>query len=201
MKKILLAGLFCAATAPSFAATTFTEDFSNLNAWTTPTYAHVMADPFGGSGNVLGFSNGTGGGDIFSTATFKSGYINFDYRGASSLGVNGGGFVGISQGLPGVHTWLAGGGAYPTPTTLVNDGTWHHYSVAFDASLVNAASVHLTLEQYNISAPDLALFRAMSVSDTPLPAVPEPENYAMLLAGLGILGFSLRRKTKAKAEA
>lgn len=29
---------------------------------------------------------------------------------------------------------------------------------------------------------------------TPLPAVPEPETYAMLLAGLGILGFVARRR-------
>jgi len=29
------------------------------------------------------------------------------------------------------------------------------------------------------------------------PPVPEPETYAMLLAGLGLLGFAAHRKTKA----
>ena len=31
----------------------------------------------------------------------------------------------------------------------------------------------------------------------PPPAVPEPETYAMMLAGLGLIGFSARRKKQA----
>ena len=35
-----------------------------------------------------------------------------------------------------------------------------------------------------------------SAKYTPVTAVPEPETYAMLLAGLGLLGFSARRRMK-----
>lgn len=34
---------------------------------------------------------------------------------------------------------------------------------------------------------------------TPVAPVPEPETYAMLLSGLGLLGFAARRKRRAAA--
>jgi hypothetical protein len=39
----------------------------------------------------------------------------------------------------------------------------------------------------------------VSVIGTAIPAVPEPESYAMLLAGLGLLGLIARRRAKAAA--
>jgi hypothetical protein len=35
---------------------------------------------------------------------------------------------------------------------------------------------------------------AQSKTNVPPPAIPEPETYAMLLAGLGLLGFTARRR-------
>ena len=40
------------------------------------------------------------------------------------------------------------------------------------------------------------LLDAVSVTEVDVPAVPEPETYAMLLAGLGLMGFMTRRARK-----
>lgn len=43
------------------------------------------------------------------------------------------------------------------------------------------------------SAPPPFSFRPPSAAPTPPPAVPEPESWAMLLAGFGLVGMSIRR--------
>jgi hypothetical protein len=39
-------------------------------------------------------------------------------------------------------------------------------------------------------------FNQLTIGPTPVAAVPEPATYAMLLAGLGVLGFTARRKSR-----
>lgn len=184
MKKYLLTlGLLVGALGQSMAATTyFTENFDNLNAWTTKGDSSATV-----SGNVLTFGRGNSAGDIFSLATFSNGYVNFQYRGVAN--VDGGGYFGISQGFPGNHTWLAGSSSrFPTPLTLINDGTWRSYSIQF------SGTGHLMLEQFANDTPGQAQFRGLSVTDVAVTAVPEPESYAMLLAGLGLMGVAIKRK-------
>jgi hypothetical protein len=41
---------------------------------------------------------------------------------------------------------------------------------------------------------------AVSITTSPVPAVPEPEAYAMLVAGLGLIGFMVRRRNACKAD-
>ena len=43
------------------------------------------------------------------------------------------------------------------------------------------------------------LLDAVSLTDVDVAAVPEPETYALLLAGLGLMGFMSRRKAAKKA--
>jgi hypothetical protein len=40
---------------------------------------------------------------------------------------------------------------------------------------------------------------AVSITTSPVPAVPEPETYAMLMAGLGLIGFMVRRRNARSA--
>ena len=185
MRKTLIAAvLFAAVCGQAMAATTyFSEDFGDLDAWTKKAGASFASV----SGNVLSFSKGNSAGDIFTTATFSNGYINFDYLGTA--GVNGGGYVGVSQAFAGTHTWLAGSStSYATPFKLINDGTWHHYSIAF------TGTGHIMLEQFASNTPGVGKFSNLSVSDVAIAAVPEPESYAMLLAGLGLMGAIARRR-------
>lgn len=46
--------------------------------------------------------------------------------------------------------------------------------------------------------PATFVFGFAGVGGTPVPAVPEPETYALMLAGLGIVGFMARRRRAAK---
>ncbi|MDL2354638.1 MAG: PEPxxWA-CTERM sorting domain-containing protein [Pseudomonadota bacterium] len=191
MKRILLAALLCTTAISQSMATTiyFTENFNDLSAWTPKAGSYASV-----SGNVLSFSSGNSAGDIFTTASYTSGFINFDYLGASPA--DGGGYVGVSSGFPNNHVWLAGSStSFATPTSLINDSTWHHYSVAFDAVAMGVgANGHIMLEQYANNTAGQGQFRNLSVSDVAIVAVPEPETYAMMLAGLGLLGVMIRRK-------
>ncbi|NVD99510.1 PEP-CTERM sorting domain-containing protein [Massilia sp. BJB1822] len=189
MRKLALSAaistlLFAGITGQAAAATTyFSENFSNLNAWTRSGYSFATV-----SDGILSFSSGNSGGDIFTTASFTNAVINFDYRGTANT--VGGGFVGLSEGFPGSHGWLAGAGGYGTPVTLINDGKWNHYSIAF------TGTGHIMLEQFATNVAGAGQFRNLSVSDVALPAVPEPETYGMLLAGLALIGGTVRRRSK-----
>lgn len=187
MKKILFAALVCFGLAgQSMAQTTvFSDSFNNLSQWTPkPGGSYAAA-----SGGVLSFSQPNSGGDIYTTQAFTANYLNFDYLGMA--GALGGGFVGVVPTVGVLTNWVAG--AYNTSymtgvvTTLVNDDTWHHYSILF-------GSGHISVEQFANNSAGQFQFRNMSLSDAPIAAVPEPETYAMLLAGLGLMGAVVRRR-------
>ena len=183
MKKLLIALLLSAGVmSQSFAAVTvFSENFDNLDAWTRKAGYSVAFV----SDNVLSFDSDNSAGDIYTTATFSNGSINFDYRSLNTA--DGGAYVGISEGFPDGHVWLAGSStSYVTDNPLLNDGNWHHYSVAF------TGTGHVMLEQFANGTPGQAMFRNLSVT---VSAVPEPETYAMMFAGLALFGFLRRRKS------
>lgn len=50
-------------------------------------------------------------------------------------------------------------------------------------------------QQTQFKAPGASSFTTFSANDGLVSAVPEPESYAMILAGLGLLGFASRRKS------
>lgn len=85
----------------------------------------------------------------------------------------------------GLSISLAAGTYWLGINHTVNDGIWTY---AFSS---NGISDAIQLDGDTVTNPD---HRDMAFT---ISAVPEPETYAMLLAGLGILGFAARRKRTA----
>lgn len=89
---------------------------------------------------------------------------------------------------------LGGGDFRASGTTATNTlaTTWLNELGTASASQYNASiwTVQSTLTTGHGYAQDVAVF-------SKIPAVPEPETYAMFAAGLGLLGFAARRRSRA----
>mgnify|MGYP002641060786 FL=1 len=177
----------------------FTDDFEsgNLSKWTGknggPTTGSIVVDPLDSSNHVLNFNSLGSGGDIFSldtVATTSTFTLSFDYMGSGSSG-GGDGFLGLSLGLPGSHTWLFGN-SYPSVTTLIDDGVWRNYLVEI-SNPYPGQSVHLMMEDFRAVAGN-AYFDNILLADTS--AIPEPSILALMGFGLAGFGFASRRKLR-----
>ncbi len=120
----------------------------------------IVGDPVDTTGNcVLTFTQLTGGGDAFGAlVTGRPGarsVLEFDYLGLPGSAA----VVGVAEGFPGGHRWLAGLTNYPDvsieQSLLVADGQWHHYAISFDpyqaggcCGFSGLGSFHVMLEDY-----------------------------------------------------
>ncbi|MBI5330866.1 MAG: PEP-CTERM sorting domain-containing protein [Betaproteobacteria bacterium] len=207
---VLALALSAAGSAQAGIVSAFSENFEGtLAAWTdrnpSNPEAAIVIDPLRAGNHVLSFNRLGSAGSIYTTDLITSSgnfTVSFEYLGR--LGQGGapndlGGFFGISQGLPGTHYWVAGTGSYPAPIDLIDDGTWHSYTLTF-ASPVGSL-VHLMYEDYAGSGGvagdvyfDNIRFNDQNVPPAPFQAVPEPLSTALFGVGLAALGFSRRRK-------
>lgn len=89
---------------------------------------------------------------------------------------------------------LSGGDFRATGTGSALAATWLSELSTASASLydVNIWTVQSVITTGHGYAQDVAVF-------SKIPPVPEPETYAMLLAGLGLMGFAARRKNKSRS--
>jgi len=125
----------------------FSEDFeSGLAQWVgrvTGHHAQIVPDPLNTGNSVVNFTRTVAAGDLFSVLIpVEEGVeyeLRFDYLGLpqeGSLPDNLGGFIGVSDGLPGAEVWLFGPAANQAAhlRDLAEDGHWHSYSAAFRPS-------------------------------------------------------------------
>lgn len=101
--------------------------------------AQWVSDPIEPGNQVVNFTRLIARGDLFSPEIVvfpDSTYtVSFRYLGIPASGSvtdNLGGFLGVSDDIPGAHAWIAGTVLQSGATThLVDEGVWHTYSVEF----------------------------------------------------------------------
>jgi hypothetical protein len=138
-----------------------------------------------GANNVCGLPNTVG---RFETDWWYEPLDLFRYSGKGKMDVR----VGSPDGTPYLSV---DGGA----TSIESFSTGTNYGDGWQASHFGPASNTLMRafvrngEFYDASAADLAAFDAIGW-DVAVAAVPEPETYALMLAGLGVVGWAARRR-------
>ena len=127
--------------------------------------------------------------------------INADTRAGVTWGQNGisvsphttyyfsGWIASVYPDSPAVLSVAVNGNALGTHTATL-DGKWSQFSLAWDSGSNSTANLTIVNLNLALGGNDLAMDNIEFYTT----AVPEPETYAMMLAGLGVLGAVARRR-------
>lgn len=193
---VIAAAITTVFAAPASAAVTiFSDNFDSYSPltlnWTPPvasgwTVSGGTVDLIGtgfndilpGNGNYIDLDGSTSNSGVFSNSVNLTGGVtytlSFDLAGSQRASTE---TANINFGTAGTSVTLGGS----APLT------------GYDLSFTPAASGIYSFSFENLGGDNVGLL----LDNVSVSAVPEPETYAMLLAGLGILGFMLRRKASA----
>jgi hypothetical protein len=150
------------------------------------------------------FGGGTGAGGTFNdtfTFTFGAGTASSGYS-VSTLNFNLGPGFNFNSLITGMSLWNTNGSG--TATTLTGNDSWvadatsvlGSNNLAFGNVSTLPGTYYLKVSGKVGAAAD-GYFYSGSISSSTVSPVPEPETYAMLLAGLGLMGAIARRRNKA----
>ncbi len=214
LQAVIVGAAMLAMGSSAMAASVFSDDF-NRNALNPDTSNPLWVGKDGTASstsgkivdNALVFTTAASAGDAFSslskafTATAGQWYeLTFDYKGVAGSPLSGG-YIGMSEGTPGNHNWLAGTGpaslggslalvVLPSSTaarTLVSDGDWHSYSILFKSN--SNKNLRVMVEDF-VAPGENAYFDNITVTAVPLPAAVWG---GLTLMG-GIVASRLRRR-------
>lgn len=195
MKKALVIATLAAVSAASQAATVFSDDFEGnaygLNAvptgWTVTNGTVDIIGPLffnlcgAGNGKCIDLDGSSSDAGILSKSLNLTAGVqytaSFQLAGNQRGGLTDTGTVAFGFGGTNLNYSLTSAQAFSTYQLVFTPGSTGFYSLSF----ANAGGDNVG-----------ALLDNVSVT-----AVPEPETYAMLLAGLGLMGAVVRRKSKA----
>jgi len=212
---LLITGL----SAQSYAATLFSDNLqsaSDLNALSV-TSVGVIGTAQDGT-KALTFSALQVGQNMVTTNTYSSNTgsftVSFDFYSSCNASNNCGGFLNTSAaGWVASDTPFNGTNQFNGTPQFSDSATWKNASITFSGSSTNASfeiwqnSTHAQIANAqgtgasfyikDLVITDNSVGAANGLVVTTVAAVPEPETYAMLLAGLGLIGAAVKRR-KAK---
>jgi len=160
---------------------------------------------------ALTFSALEGGSNLVSTNTYRSTTgsftVSFDYYSSCGAVTNCGGFLSTPAG-----NWSVSDTAWGSDKLFADAAKWQHLSYTYSGTSSNAAfeiwngSQHAKAADANglgasfylkdLVLTDNSVGAANGLVITSVSAVPEPETYAMLLAGLGLIGATVKRRKR-----
>lgn len=190
LKALLLISTILTA-APAIAST---EDYGSLLAGSFQPSASFASLSVAGSGSIYNFTlNAFNLNDLFTNGAFISAIAVNTNPGLTPVvsGVSGGSPVSISPGAGPGGEWEFRFDLTGPKKARLTDGE----SVSFTATFANP--VTFAGNEFALHVQGLAKAQGGSawyVNNTS--PVPEPESYAMMLAGLGLMGFVAKRRKK-----
>ena len=212
-KSIVIAGLLTLSASSVYAATT---NYSDFTSWSDDISGIIITDTYngydftGGGNNFVNYGGGTtlGGitystnnGDtlfginkdwLFDDLYLKSNYLTWTYGSPNnSLTIS----LGSNTKAIGFNFGGYFGNALPITVTLGNGDMFIANGISNAFAFVGAIS-DTYFNTLTISAPDYPTLDNLSLG--PVVAVPEPESYALFLAGLGVMGAIARRRRAAQ---
>ena len=177
------------------ASLTFEDDFP-AGAGVFNISGTSAADNYSGSlESFAGLTNGALGSDAFEGSALKQTFnvnagdtLSFGWKFLTNEGTQPDyAFVVIN----GVASTLVTTAAAASPSTPL---TWETGNGVFSHSFASASVVTLAIGVVDIG--DYNVTSELRISDVALAPIPEPESYALMLAGLGLLGALTRRRAR-----
>jgi hypothetical protein len=128
--------------------------------------------------------------------------LSFDWKGTEfegSIDLNPAGGMGPDALLV---SWNTNGGSWNNlaPAISLTNNQWYHVSYDLPGGAIGSNNFGIRFASFVTTANEyVKIDNVLVTGETSVAAIPEPEIYAMMLAGLGLMGFVARRRRQQAA--